>query len=66
MHYILGVTESYPVSAILNLYEEGIFIMKIIKRTDLDNKNCAIEEYQAQFCDRLRVRILLPTQRLGR
>lgn len=35
-------------------------------RTDLYNKSRVMGDYQARFCERLRVKLPLPTRRLGR
>ena len=37
-----------------------------MKRTDLYNKSRVMGDYQARFCERLRVKLPLPTRRLGR
>jgi len=42
--------------------EIRICIMKIMKRTDLYNKSRVMGDYQAQFCERLRVKLPLPTR----
>ena len=37
-----------------------------MKRIDLYNKSRVMGDYQARFCERLRVKLPLPTRRLGR
>jgi len=46
--------------------EIWICIMKIMKRTDLYNKSRVMGDYQARFCERLRVELPLTTRRLSR
>ena len=38
----------------------------VIERIDLYNKSHIMGDYQARFCERLRVKLSLPTRRLGR
>ena len=42
--------------------EIWICIMKIMKRTDLYNKSRVMGDYQARFCERLSVKLPLPTR----
>ena len=46
--------------------EIRICIAEIMKRIDLYNKSRVMGDYQARFCERLRVKLPLPTRRLGR
>jgi len=46
--------------------EIWICIMKIMKRIDLYNKSRVMGDYQARICERLRVKLPLPTRRPGR
>ena len=46
--------------------EIRICIAEIMKRIDLYNKSRVMGDYQARFCERLRVKLPWPTRRLGR
>ena len=46
--------------------EIRICIAEIMKPIDLYNKSRVMGDYQARFCERLRVKLPLPTRRLSR